>query len=526
MAGDGSLLLVSSKYIVVSYKPFITAKALLIANGIVAAYGEPGDLRGAAKSMGADIVEYSYPILPGFIDAHMHLDGLGVTLASIDLNNARSIDEIGELLIRGPRMRLGEWIIARGFDHELLAEKRMPTRRDLDKFVKDRPVLLIHRSGHMGVLNSAGMDIVLSEIGLTELGRIDLEKGLLYEDSLVKVYEHVKKNISALDYIDIYRSAIRHLLAHGVTSIGIAGCTSNCLKGLRLLNSTGELDVRTHIYMYYGDTSLDYVASEALDTWRRDSMIKINGLKIFADGALGTHTAYLSKPYSDKPDTRGVELLSSKKIEEILVEASRLGLQVAVHAIGDAALDNVLWAYRRHESSVKRLRHRIEHASLVRPDQMALIRKLRPVVVVQPRFVIADTWLLDRVGEERVRWCYPFKSLYEATITAFSTDAPVEPVNPWETIYAAITRGSLDSIRHGSLTMEESLGLIESLDAYTRGSSYAVFNDRIGCLRPGCRADFIVVDRDIFTISGKDIRSVRVLAAFVDGKMRYSTVDT
>lgn len=525
MTGDGSLLLVSSKYIVVSYRPLITTRAILVVDGVVAGFGEPSDLKGAARSMGADVIEYNYPVLPGFIDAHMHLEGLGVMLASIDLNNARSIEEIGELLVRGPRRRLGEWIIARGFDHELLSEKRVPTRRDLDKFIKDRPVLLIHRSGHMGVLNSVGMDIVLSEIGLDGLGRIDVEKGLLYEDSLVKVYEHVKESISALDYIDIYRSAVQHLLAHGITSIGIAGCTPNCLKGLRILDSNGGLDVRAHVYVYYGEGGLDYVVSGALDAWRRDSMIRINGLKIFADGALGTHTAYLSKPYSDKPDTRGVELLSSKKIEEVLVEASRLGLQVAVHAIGDAALDNVLRAYRRHESSVRRYRHRIEHASLVRPDQIMLIRELRPVVVVQPRFVIADTWLLDRVGEERVKWCYPFKSLYQATITAFSTDAPVEPVNPWETIYAAVTRGSLDGVRHGSLTMDESLGLIESLDAYTRGAAYAVFNDRIGCLRPGCKADFIIVDRDVFTISEKSIRGIRVLATFVGGRIKYNTME-
>ncbi len=146
-------------------------------------------------------------------------------------------------------------------------------------------------------------------------------------------------------------------------------------------------------------------------------------------------------------------------------------------------------------------RHRIEHASVIRDDQLELIKKLKPIVVIQPHFIITDKWIIDRLGVERVRYIYRFKTLYDITTVGFSTDAPVEPVNPWETIYAAIMRGLDQGLKHGILTQDEKMTVIEALDAYTRGSGYALRDDKLGCLLPGCYPDMIVVDKNPLEIS-------------------------
>ncbi len=521
IAGGTARLISSSKYIALSYKPFHRAEAILVVDDRVVASGKRDELLGAARGLGAEEINYEHPVLPGFVDAHIHVDGLGVLLNSIDLRGVRDVDELGNRVAEEAK-GLGEWIIGRGFDHNLFPDKEPPTRKDLDRFAGDRPVLVIHRSGHMGVVNSQGLEKLIGVVDLAVSGGVDLERGFLYEDALMKAYEYIKSHVPALDYIDIYRSAIDHIISHGVTSIGIAGCTGRCLKGLRVLERFNQLRLRTHVYLYPENVELEHIIYEAVEGLRRNSLLRVNGVKVFMDGALGTHTAYLSSPYSDKPDTRGKLLMTRDEFEGFVDKASRLGLQVAVHAIGDAALDVVLDTYSRHWSSVLGLRHRIEHASLVRDDQHGLIRELRPVIVVQPHFIITDKWLLERIGMERIHWAYPFRTLYEETAVGFSTDAPVEPINPWETIYAAITRGAYEGLKHGTATRSESMDLLSALDAYTRGSAYALFDDRIGCLEPGCYADYIVVDKDPLEVGPREIAGIKVLETVLGGERVYS----
>ncbi len=522
---DSETILVSSnKYIILSYKPFMKAEAILIHKGKILTYGSRETLKKINNIMGGEEIKYEHPILPGFIDAHLHIDGLGVQLKSIDLRKTRSIKEIGEKLINN-KTSLGEWIIGRGFDHNLFPGKEPPTRADLDRYIGDKPVLVIHRSGHMGVVNTKGLESVMGNPEIVGANTIDYDRGILYEDALMKTYEYIKSTIPALEYIDIYRGAIQHLLKHGVTSASVAGCTGKCLKGLRILERTGELNIRLHIYFYHNTTPLEHVVREAISSLRINSLIRINGLKLFIDGALGTRTALLSKPYSDDPGNRGRQLVETGEFTGIIEKANKYGLQLAVHAIGDAALDIVLDAYSKTWNSTVKFRHRIEHASLIREDQMGLIDELKPVVVVQPHFIITDKWIVDRLGRERARWVYPFKTLYSKTYTAFSTDAPVEPVNPWETVYAAITRGVYEGLVIGELTKNESMDLVSALDAYTRGSAYALFNSEIGCLLPGCYADYIVVDKDPFKIDPRMLPSIRCLETVLGGVRVYSILE-
>ncbi len=517
------LAVLSREGIIASYKPFIYVKAMLIGDGRVLALGSIGSVKHVAGFLGAKIYEYKHPILPGFVDAHMHIDGLGMVLMTSDLSNARSIDEILDV-IGGSRRSISGWIIGRGFDHERLVEKKPPARDIIDKVVSDKPVLIIHRSGHMGVVNSPGLRIVLQIMGDDLISRyVDLERGFLFEDALYILLSHIRDGMDYTLMIEQYLSAYRHLVENGVTAIGVTGISMKSFNTLMDLVERGLLKLRTYAY-FHMDRYVDYkpIVGRALNLYRRNNRLRINGLKLFIDGALGTWTAYLSKPYSDKPSTVGKLLLSYEELSGIINEASEYGLQVAVHAIGDAALDNVLKAYNGVRECVAELRHRIEHASLVRDDQLEVIRRIKPVVVVQPHFVITDKWLLDRIGVERVRWSYRFRSLYNATTIAFSTDAPVEPVNPWETVYAAVTRGVEEGLKHGELTIDERMELINALHAYTRGGAYALYDDRLGCLTPGCYADYIVVDRNPFKIPMREIRGIRVLETIIGGEKVYS----
>ncbi|MDK2383514.1 MAG: amidohydrolase family protein, partial [Candidatus Korarchaeota archaeon] len=203
---------------------------------------------------------------------------------------------------------------------------------------------------------------------------------------------------------------------------------------------------------------------------------------------------------------------------------SGAGLQLAVHAIGDRANDMVLRIYSElGREAVRGLRHRIEHASVLRPDQLRLMAELGAAAAVQPHFIISDWWVVRRLGRRRAAWAYPLRTMATAGIPmGFSTDAPVEPLDPWETIYAAVTRGEYEGVELAAETPGERLGLEESLHYYTMGSAYLVFEEeRLGSLVPGKLADYIVVDRDPLVMEPPEIRGVKVLETVVGGEIVY-----
>lgn len=482
----------SENGIILSYKPFIKAEAIIVSSDHVIGFGPREKVEEMSSKLNAEQIYVDKTILPAFIDAHLHIDALGFELSTIDLVDVNNREELLEKL-RNTKPNIGEWIVGGRFDHLLFPDQRPPTRRELDNIDSQHPILLIHRSGHMGVLNTRGLKYMRQYIK----EYVDWENGWVFESSLWIIREKIF-NILSQDFIEeLLVKAQDHLLENGILAIGIAGCNDKVYESLMRLDSEKKLWIRTYLYMYLNDPSdLVNIWHKYLESRKEKSRVVVNGIKIFVDGALGPRTAYLSKPYNDDPCNKGKLLCDIKCLEEIISKASKYGLQIAIHAIGDAALDIVLETYSKYVDIVKLYRYRIEHASIIRDDQLGIINRVKPVIVVQPHFIITDKWIIDRVGIERVKYVYRFKTLYNMVPLSFSTDAPVEPVNPWKTIYAAITRGIREKLEHGLATEHEKLSLLEALNAYTRGSAYALSDDKLGCLLPGCYPDMILVDKN------------------------------
>jgi len=244
--------------------------------------------------------------------------------------------------------------------------------------------------------------------------------------------------------------------------------------------------------------------------------LEVVGLKVFADGSFGARTAALREPYSDDPGNSGVLLADRNALLRSLEAAGRAGLQLAVHAIGDRALEEVVAAAKASGAHL-----RVEHASLAPPDLLSELAELGLWVSAQPRFVISDWWIVSRLGRERARWAYPFRSFLERGIgLSFSSDAPVEPCNPFEGVYAAVTRGSLEGLEIAELTAGEALSWEEALRCYTE-TAPRLLGEQLGRLSPGYRADFVVVDRDPLSVPVAELRRIRVLATYVNGELAY-----
>ncbi len=519
-----------------SITPRKIVDSLVILSGKVIFAGDRSDALDLGKKLGAEIIDLGGRIvLPGFIDTHIHLDGIGIYLNTLDLRGVRSIRELKERLRKyTDEKRDLKWIIGRGWDQELFEEKRWPTRWDLDEVVSDRPVILTRVCGHAAVLNTKAMEIT-DLINDTSPDVIrdpnNNPTGVVKENAFTKARLIARSAFSENDFEKFIIDAMFYTASQGVTTVGFVSCDPISLKILLRLREKMILPIRIRIYLNPGtdpgglDTSmLELVRRIGIRRGFGDDYLKILGFKIIADGSLGARTAWLSKPYNDAPETSGYMNISKEALEKLVREIDSLGFQLAIHAIGDKTLDVIIEIYESL-GDVSRKRHRIEHASVVRDDQLNTLQRLKPVLVIQPRFVIDDWWGLERLGVDRIKWLYRFRDFIDRNILiSLSTDSPVEPLNPWENIYASVTRGEYENIPYFEYTKDQKMSLEEALYYYTIGSAYALGEeDLLGDLSEGKYADFIVVDKDPFEIDHKELKDIKILATVVGGEIIYSS---
>lgn len=497
--------------IYLSFKPSKTAEAIVIGNEKVIYTGDSERARKIAEELEGEVVDLKGKIvLPGFIDSHIHLNFLGQSLKMLNLKGTKSIEELKEKLKDYVNKTNTSWILGFGWDQEELG--RYPTKKDLDEIADNKPVLLYRTCFHAAVLNTKAMEIVSLEEGEDA----DLETGIIKENTLEKVREIINESLTVEDYKHFIEEGAKFVLSQGVTSVGFVSVNKKSLRALLELDNERKLPIR--VFVYLSPSLLEELKGLGLTRGVGSKRVKIMGIKVLADGSLGARTAWLSKPYEDSPTT-GHPNISREELKKIVQEAHRLGLQMAIHGIGDKTIDMILDIYDELGGE----RNRIEHASILREDQIKRMKRLGVVASVQPRFVISDWWAVRRVGKRRAKWVYPFKSMLEEGIMiGFGTDSPIEPVNPWESIYAAVTRGKFEGIEIYNYTKGECLSLEESLHSYTYGSAYIMHaEDELGTLEEGKFGDFIIVDRDPFDSKEEELRDIKVLEVYVGGSKNH-----
>lgn len=515
------------------------AEAMAVQDGRIIALGTKSEILSLAGS-GASIADLEgQVVVPGFHDSHMHLLSWGLTMDGVQLEQARSAEELVELgraYVRSNPDR--QWIIGRGFNDETFSLRQLPTREDLDRVSVQQPVVFTRVCGHVCVVNSKALELagIGEDTPEPPGGSLDRDRetgqptGVLRENAMDLVMQLIPSP-SVADWKRILRRACAQAAALGLTTIqsnDLNGASSlnKRLQAYRELDEAGELPIR--IILQAGMPRLEDLQAylEIVKAFQPSPMLTFGALKLFADGSLGGRTAALTSSYADAPDTDGMLIYSQEELDQLVLAAARSGLQVAVHAIGDRALDLVLNSY----DHAKRLypawqrRPRVIHAQITRFDQLERLARLGAVADIQPIFVPTDMHFAERrVGTALAEYSYAWKTMLDLGIAAAGgSDCPVEPCNPLWGMHAAVTRQDRSGFPSGGWHPEQRLDGCTALRLFTTGSAYAAEEEKIkGALSPGKLADFVVLPQDPTAIDPQDLLDLKVTATYVGGKRVY-----
>jgi len=505
------------------------AEAVAARGGRIVAVGDTAAVRKLVSPETRVIDAHGEMLLPGLIDAHVHFLVGGFSLTSVQLREARTKAEFVERLRAfAATQPKGTWITGGDWDNHNWGGE-WPTRQWIDAATPDNPVWINRLDGHSSLANSAA----LAAAGVTR-ATADVAGGTIVRDAAGEPTGIFRDNAKTL--IDravppptaaacdgALDAAMRYVAAQGVTSVGHMG-TWNDLAVFERADNAHRL--RTRIY-----------AAVPLSTWQRlettvaahgrgDDYLRIGGLKGYVDGSLGSHTAAFLEPFTDAPGDRGLLVNTPENLYQWTADATRAGLQVIVHAIGDRAIRLQLDIVERveREQHPADPRFRIEHAQHIAPADIARFGQLGVIASMQPYHAIDDgRWAEKVIGPERIKTTYAFRSLLDTRARlAFGSDWDVAPATPLEGIYAAVTRRTLDGKNPGGWVPEQKITVEEALRAYTSGAAYAQFAEKEkGTLEPGKLADFVLIDRDVTRIPPPEIRDARVLVTVVGGEVVF-----
>lgn len=508
------------------------AEAVAVKDGRVLAVGSNAEIDALCGRETQVVDLEGRLLLPGFHDSHVHFYTGGTRLASVQLRDARTPAEFRERIAAfAKKLPKGRWITGGDWDHENFPNAELPVKEWIDAVTGEHPVFVNRLDGHMALANS----VALRMAGITREtkdppgGAIVRDgagnpTGVLKDAAMDAVFRAIP-DPSPAEIEDAVRAAMQYANAKGVTSVTDVSASPAVLRVYQSLLDRGELTVR--VYGLQPLAGWKRLAAVGIQAGFGGEYLRIGGLKGFSDGSLGSTTAWFFEPYSDAPENSGLpsdEMIPLSKMRDNILGADKAGLQLAIHAIGDRANDAVLslFAETIEQNGPRDRRFRIEHAQHLRAADVGRFAKLGVIASMQPYHAIDDgRWADKRIGAERAKGTYAFRSLLDAGATlAFGSDWFVAPIDPLLGIYAAVTRRTLDGKRSGGWVPEQKITVAEAVEAYTLGSAKASVEEKWkGSIEPGKYADFVVLSDDIFTMEPGRIDKVVVTQTILGGRI-------
>jgi predicted amidohydrolase YtcJ len=475
-------------------------------------------------------------VVPGFNDAHVHFISGGMDLDNLDLKNAPNTEEfVKRIAERVARIPKGEWLLGGNWDDQGWTPAKLPDRALIDRVTPTTPVFLSRYDGHMALANSvairlAGVTAKTPDPPGGEIVRDARgEPTGLFKDAALSLVAKAIPPFSREQRLRAARRALAHAASLGVTSVQDMNPEYDDIAVYAELIERGELTTR----IYAAPTLTNWQDQAKLGLRRAfgSSWLRLGALKGYADGSLGSTTAYFFEAYTDAPETHGLlsdEMQPLDAMRERMVKADAAGLQLCVHAIGDRGISMILDLYadvtRTNGERDRRLR--IEHAQHVAPKDFARFAALHVIASMQPYHAIDDgRWAARRIGPERIKTTYAFRTFLDRGVRlAFGTDWSVAPLDPMQSIYAAVTRATLDGKNPDGWVPEQKITVKEAVEAYTLGSAYAEFQEKEkGTIAPGKLADLVILSADIFSIDPRAIKDVKAVTTIAGGRVVWDS---